>query len=154
MLLGAEGFLVRHPWVWLIWEPGRWTPSTSVELAATAETLPATADERAGPRTDDGLCFELNPGLSHVTVGRSPECEVSADDATLSRVAFELAFRDGGWWLRSLTGRPVLVDGVPAQAPTPVPSSRITTGEVVFTTLGPRAMAERIARRRLSASLH
>ncbi|MCU0695255.1 MAG: FHA domain-containing protein [Myxococcaceae bacterium] len=145
--LGREGFLIRHALSWLVWEPGRWTPSSSLEAAGVAETLPVTSARLSGPRTNDGLCFELNPLHSPIKVGRSPECAIVIDDATLSRLAFELIWHEGRWWTNPLTHRPVWIDDAEVREPIPVPAQRIATGEVVFTTLGTDAMVDRLSRR-------
>ncbi|MDX2013262.1 MAG: FHA domain-containing protein [Myxococcaceae bacterium] len=145
--LGRDGFLIRHALSWLVWEPGRWTPSSSLEAAAVAETLPVTSARLGGPRTNDGLCFELNPLHSPIKVGRSPDCTIVIDDATLSRVAFELIWHQSRWWMNPLTHRPVWVDGVEVREPVGIDAQRLVTGEVVFATPGPVAMVERLARR-------
>jgi hypothetical protein len=145
--LGREGFLFRHALSWLVWEPGRWTPSSSLGSAGVTETLPVTSARLTGPRTNDGLCFELNPLHAPISVGRSPECTIVVDDATLSRRAFELIHHDATWWMNPLTHRPVWVDAHEVREPLQVPAHRVITGEVVFTTLGPEAMAARLSRR-------
>jgi hypothetical protein len=145
--LGREGFLVRHALSWLVWEPGQWTPSAGLATADVTVTLPVRSARLTGPRTGDGLCFELNPLHTPISVGRSPECTIVIDDATLSRRAFELIHHEWRWWLNPLTHRQVWVDEHEARDPLPLLEQQVASGNVVFTPLGPEAMAARLSRR-------
>jgi len=102
----------KYPNSWLVWEPGAWVAPQQGKHMTLVPT--STAADR--PAQGDALCFELAPTPAGVRVGRSPECEIVINDATVSRSHLVLVQEPNGSWVANVSvnsrgavaaGRPV-----------------------------------------------
>ncbi len=97
-----QSFVAAHPYCWLLWEPGAWTPpgkSSDTLLVRPATPLPG------GPGESLALGLVSRRGRSQVTVGRGPENDLPINDATLSSVHLVLMQDQTGWTVRDAGSR-------------------------------------------------
>ncbi len=138
LLLKADGFRERYPHCWLVWEAGAWNvPEVGEELGATR--LPSRDMADCLPESDV-LCFELAPpgeGDRELELGRSPECDLVVNDATVSRVHLRLGHDGERWWaLPFPDSAQTRVNGIPmdGEHKTPlVPGMRLQVGDAAMT---------------------
>ncbi len=99
--LGAE-WGIKFPYSWLMWEPGVWQPSSG---AGSPTLMGGKVGLNARPGQGDALCFEL-AGPRALKVGRSPECDVVLNDATVSRehLLLEPIALPDAWSVRLMPG--------------------------------------------------
>jgi hypothetical protein len=80
-----EAVLRSVSWPVLVWESPPPRPDHNVRLARS--TMSNLRFQRPGPA--DPLVFELRngtPGAAEITLGRTPECDIVLEDATVSRL--------------------------------------------------------------------
>lgn len=114
---------------WLVWEPGSWVaPQVGKHM-----TLVPSSSAVDRPAQGDALCFELAPTAAGVRVGRSPECEIVINDATVSRSHLVLVQEQDGSWSAnvSVNSRGALVEGKPVP-----PGGHLTLKRGLQVTLG------------------
>jgi pSer/pThr/pTyr-binding forkhead associated (FHA) protein len=96
--LALDAFKANHPYPWLLWEPGAWTPpSKNSSTTLTGSETPAP--QRGG----EALALALTPRdrkSPQVTLGRGPENDLEVNEGTLSQT--HLVFMQGplGWTVR------------------------------------------------------
>lgn len=130
-LLLKEGFVLRYPLDWLVWEPGPWRPAHSVlesNLESTQQPLRQEGERPIGP---DAICFQLKlPASGLIKVGRATTNDLVINDLTASREQFALR-HDAGQWLLVAPHAPLHVDGERAKDVHPLKSgSSIVLGSV------------------------
>lgn len=97
-----EQFRSAHPYCWLLWEPGAWTPpgkSSDTMLVRPATPLPG------GPGESLALGLVSRRGRNQITVGRAPENDLPINDATLSSTHLVLMQDAHGWTVRDAGSR-------------------------------------------------
>lgn len=99
----AEAFAAAHPNDWLLWDASVWQPSKQ----RLEPTVRGSGQLPEGGERLLCLSLALAPGQDRLLLGRSPQCELSINDSTLS--SRHLVFtRDGAEWrvadLRSSNG--------------------------------------------------
>lgn len=111
LTLGRE-FPNKFANAWFLWEPGQWQPSSG-----STPTRVASADSPPDrPPSGDALCYEL-PAGKVMKVGRSPDCDIQINDATVSREHLQLEpLADGRWCMRTLSSTSsTALDGQPVR---------------------------------------
>jgi hypothetical protein len=102
----GDRFVTRHPYAWLVWEPGAWAAPMQTHTTAeiSLESLSNTVSRAA-----DALCFSLSalPGgqKSSLNVGRSTDNDLVINDATVSRRHATLTLpSERAWHIEPATG--------------------------------------------------
>lgn len=149
-----QEFLAAHPFCWLVWEPGTWKPPTQ-----GSATLPVLVAPSSAPGLGEALAFCLVPRDGQVTLGRSPDCAIEINDATLSSVhllLMEAAPRS--WTLRDAGSRNgSWLDGAPLPKGQPFVLrnlARIHAGQVCLTFYSAGALLDRLVGFRLPTQPH
>ena len=143
-----ERFSEKHPYSWLVWEPGAWGGNAG-SLAETMNDVPPMEAEGPHPTAGDPLCFELATERPMLYLGRAKESDIYVPDATVSRR--HLVFRwEGSWAIQSWHrhGSPkTFINGNPLQPLTWFrlsPSDKVRLGAAEFTFLEPLGLFERV----------
>jgi len=145
-----QEFLAAHPCAWLVWEPGTWKPP----LPGDGKTIPSLVVPTLPPALGEALAFCLVARDGQVTLGRSPECNIEVNDATLSHLHLLLMEASPGLWtVRDAGSRNgSWMDGVPLPKGQPYVLrnlARLHAGQVCLTFYVPGALYERLAGFRL-----
>jgi hypothetical protein len=148
LLLKQQAFGERYPHPWLVWEAGAWNvPEVGEELGATR--LPSREMADCLPESDV-LCFELalDGEGRELELGRSPECDLVVNDATVSRVHLTLGFDGRHWWARPFPDSArTTVNGVAMDEAHRTPllgGVRLTVGDAVLTFYTPDGFLARV----------
>ncbi|MBM4783068.1 MAG: FHA domain-containing protein [Archangiaceae bacterium] len=142
-LLLKDGFVIRYPLDWLVWEPGPWRPAHSV-LESNLESTQQPAKEQQRPTGTDAICFQLKlPAQGIIKVGRATTNDLVINDLTASREQFALR-HDANHWVLVGPHAPMFVDGERAKDVHPLKSgSGIVLGSVHLTLLSAADMMTR-----------
>lgn len=141
-----EAFAKVHPYCWLLWEPGIWTPpgKSPTTLLVRSPTPPG------GPGESLALGLVSRRGRSQVTVGRSTENDLTINDATLSGTHLLLMQDAIGWTVRDAGSRngswlndARLSPGIPHRL---VEGASIRAAQVMFTFHTPEGLFGRLRR--------
>lgn len=124
----------EHGGTWLIWEAGPWRPPS-----AKRDTLVSGPETRL-LASGESLVIRLEPKRAgdDVRLGRDASCDLTIDDATLSRVHLVFRQGDGGRWTVEDAGsrNGSKLDGAPLRGPSPLtPGAAIEAGAVRLTFL-------------------
>ena len=105
LALAQDGFLIRYPHCWLVWEPGEWSvPVSGVDVSVAETRLPSGSVQEQRPLGGDALCFSLKvPDGATLKVGRAADNEIVLSDMTVSRLHARLEFKTGSWALVPLS---------------------------------------------------
>lgn len=90
----VEDFVRRHPYDWVVWEPGTWRPS------GPNTTLISRPDEDGRHAGGEGLAMSLDPKVAkngQLTLGRREDCHLVINDGTLSSLHLVFVRADEGW---------------------------------------------------------
>ena len=134
--------------VWLVWEPGSWTPAHPTQEGTAPRDLKAAWDDAL---TADALVFELVPDAAptRFVVGRSRTCEVLINDATVSRTHLSLSHSAKKWTVALAPGgKEASFNGAPLTTTPVALHSGLTLGigSVQLTFLTRSAFEERLRR--------
>ena len=88
----------QFPGFWLIWEPGRW------HISGVFETTLDVSKEQPKLKVADSLCFYLRSDTP-LKLGRSPDCDMVINDATVSREHLVLEPVGATWQLKVLSSQ-------------------------------------------------
>ncbi len=142
-------FRAAHPYPWVVWEPGIWRPPSH---APETMMLPSVRPEPQPATGVEALAMGLVPidaKATQVTLGRSADCDLEVNDATLSRNhALFMWTTDGRWTVRDAGARNgTSVDGQLLRPGTPQllrEGAKIQVGSVMLTFHTPEGMFERL----------
>jgi len=134
VLYSRQEAAAKYPNSWLGWEPGAWVAPQQGKFM----TLVPSSSGPDRPAQGDALCFELAPTTVGVRVGRSPECEIVINDATVSRSHLVLVQEPDGSWVAnvSVNSRGATVEGKPVPPGGRSPLTRglqVQLGDAVLT---------------------
>lgn len=150
----AHGPLVdferTHPHDWLVWEPSPWAPPT-----ATTQKLPKLPTPLPGPAPvlmGDCLAIALDSATHapQLTLGRSPDCDITLSDGTLSSVhlVFMRAQQGNLWTVRDANSRNgTSLDGIKLAAGQPAvlrSGAQLVAAQLQLTYLTPSTLFTRI----------
>jgi hypothetical protein len=134
---GRDAFLAANPGCWLLWEPGSWKPPQSRTMIMTVAMKPVPEPAR--------VAVPAPP----VVLGRSDDCDLPLNDATLS--GHHLAFHPSGpsWSVEDVGS----TNGTRVNGVTLAPNARlalgagakIEAGQVRLTFVTPEALWARLA---------
>lgn len=151
---GRDAFLAANPGCWLLWEPGSWKPPQSRTMIMTVAMkpvpvpAPARAAAPAAP-TAEALAIALVPLAHPLVLGRSDDCDLPLNDATLS--GHHLAFHSSGasWSVEDVgSTNGTRVNGVmlaPSARLALSAGAKIEAGQVRLTFVTPEALWARLA---------
>ena len=140
-----EDFCTRFRHAWLVWEPGPWRRASPF-----ARTIRPDDEDTPPPLPrPQAQCVPLDvgEGPAFIRVGRSPQCEVMINDATVSRVHLGLARDTAGDWhcvALSASASYLEVFMTIGEAQHLSDGDQVRVGEVVLTLHGMTSMAERV----------
>ena len=141
-LRDADDALVRqrYPHPWLLWEPGRWRPPLDSTQIAVGRGAGAALAPRG--KVDEALAMALEPpkdGRPQLLLGRAPNCDLTVNDATLSRVHLLFAADAQGWSVEDAgSSNGSDLNGQPLQPGSPrrlTPGALLRAGDVYLTYL-------------------
>jgi hypothetical protein len=148
---GRDAFLAANPGCWLLWEPGSWKPPQSRTMIMTVAMKPVPEPARVAvpAPTAEALAISLVPLAHPVVLGRSDDCDLPLNDATLS--GHHLAFHPSGpsWSVEDVGS----TNGTRVNGVTLAPNARlalgagakIEAGQVRLTFVTPEALWARLA---------
>ncbi|MFN7134901.1 MAG: FHA domain-containing protein [Myxococcales bacterium] len=140
-----SAFETAHPYSWLLWEPGAWTPprkASDTMLLRPSTPLPGGAGEALA------LGLVSKRGSTQITLGRGPDNDLPINDATLSTTHLVLMADERGWTVRDANSRngtwldgAQLVAGIPQRL---AEASSIRAAQVGLTFYTPKGLFERM----------
>lgn len=135
-------FTTKFPHAWLVWEPGVWQPAKG---AGAPTRISGALDPNARPGQGDALSYELVERRT-LRIGRAADCEISLNDATVSREHVIVEPAADGWSARAAPGANALLADRPLPAtPTPLSSGQtLKLGDVTLTYLSSEDFSKRL----------